>query len=262
MEPGGLFFKYSDIKLEENMEASFSLNSPGANCSSNSAFGPNECCLQFGVGIDATVHAVLPKELTKDAVMTTKVSAWYKGWIPLWDSMTCKICGEPCNACPSISQYLPSVFPCQPQPTPDCPIPAGSVNEKASVTLPVDVQKTVAGSKATVTYSLTRADGSIVTSGEIFAKDLIKKEASAQDSRRPEAQRVREAETKQKRVDEHMRSACNLHAHSILMLRNVDLEEDGPTTVSRLLSSFAFLSMPGAVLLLVLYVVVMTVTLG
>ena len=25
------------------------------------------------------------------------------------------------------------------------------------------------------------------------------------------------AETKQKRVDEHMRSACNLHAHSILM---------------------------------------------
>ncbi|CAK9023707.1 unnamed protein product [Durusdinium trenchii] len=74
-------------------------------------------------------------------------------------------------------------------------------------------------------------------------KDLIKKEAGAQDAGRPEAQRAREAETKQKRVDEHMRCACNLHAHSILMLRNVDLEEDGPSTVCSLLSSFAFLSM-------------------
>jgi len=74
-------------------------------------------------------------------------------------------------------------------------------------------------------------------------KDLIKKEAGAQEMGRPDAQRAREAETKQKRVDEHMRCACNLHAHAILMLRNVDLEEDGPSTVCKLLSSFAFLSM-------------------
>eukprot|EP00434_Breviolum_minutum_P023285 symbB.v1.2.020540.t1/scaffold1725.1/size121579/5 len=73
--------------------------------------------------------------------------------------------------------------------------------------------------------------------------DLIKKEAGAQEMGRPDAQRAREAETKQKRVDEHMRCACNLHAHAILMLRNVDLEEDGPSTVCKLLSSFAFLSM-------------------
>ncbi|CAE7243407.1 slx1 [Symbiodinium sp. CCMP2592] len=179
----GLFFKYSDVKLEENLEATFSLHSHGADCSSNSAFGPNECCLQFGTDIGVTIQAVLPQNLTKDAVMHTRVSAWY-GWIPLWDSMSCKICGEPCRACPSISQYLPSLFPCEPTPMPDCPIPAGSVTDSANVTLPLDVQQKAKGSK-----------------------DLIKKEASAQDSRRPEAQRVREAETKQKRVDEHMRSS-------------------------------------------------------
>ncbi|OLP97996.1 Structure-specific endonuclease subunit SLX1-like [Symbiodinium microadriaticum] len=178
----GLFFKYSDVKLEENLEATFSLHSHGADCSSKSAFGPNECCLQFGTDIGVTIQAVLPQNLTQNAVMHTRVSAWY-GWIPLWDSMSCKICGEPCRACPSISQYLPSLFPCEPTPMPDCPIPAGSVTNSANVTLPLDVQQKAKGSK-----------------------DLIKKEASAQDSRRPEAQRVREAETKQKRVDEHMRS--------------------------------------------------------
>lgn len=165
----GLFFKYSDVKLEENLEATFSLHSHGADCSSNSAFGPNECCLQFGTDMGVTIQAVLPQNLTKDAVMHTRVSAWY-GWIPLWDSMSCKICGEPCRACPSISQYLPSLFPCEPTPMPDCPIPAGSVTDSANVTLPLDVQQKAKGSKATVTYSLTRADGSVVTSGEVFGK--------------------------------------------------------------------------------------------
>ena len=53
---------------------------------------------------------------------------------------------------------------------PDCPIPAGSVTDSANVTLPLDVQQKAKGSKATVTYSLTRADGSVVTSGEVFGK--------------------------------------------------------------------------------------------
>mmetsp|Transcript_40980 Transcript_40980/g.95253 ORF Transcript_40980/g.95253 Transcript_40980/m.95253 type:complete len:287 (-) Transcript_40980:80-940(-) len=166
----GLFVKYSDIKLEEDLEASFTMNAPSAaQCSSNSGFGPNECCIQFEVPLDVSVHALLARELTEDAVLHASISGWY-GWLPILDSLSCKVCGEPCMACPTISRYLPSLFPCEPRPTPDCPILAGNVTTNASVTLPEDIRQKLSGSKATVKYSLTRADGSSVSSGEIYAK--------------------------------------------------------------------------------------------
>jgi hypothetical protein len=74
---------------------------------------------------------------------------------------------------------------------------------------------------------------------EIIAKDSLMEEGLRKKDLEASAKQ-KELEEKRKRLDANMTMACNLHAHAILMLRNIDL---GAEQVARLLSSFSFLSM-------------------
>ncbi|CAK9118523.1 unnamed protein product [Durusdinium trenchii] len=47
----------------------------------------------------------------------------------------------------------------------------------------------------------------------------------------------------QQSLDQYMKTSCNIHAHLLLLLRNVPEEELDERSVSRILSSFAFLSL-------------------
>jgi hypothetical protein len=76
-------------------------------------------------------------------------------------------------------------------------------------------------------------------------KDIIRKDAAGEDDLQDtfSVEKGKELEEKRKRLDENMTMACNLHAHVILMLRNLDLRADGSEAITRLLASFSFLSM-------------------
>lgn len=168
----GAFFKYSDIKMEEGLEFKFEFVDAGGGsptCASMTKYGPNECCVKFGSTIVAKSTATLPEPVTAGASVSVHVSGWY-GIIPLSDNMECKLCGEPCRACPTISNYLPSLFPCKPTPTPPCPVPAGTLANTTTVVLPADLQSKVKGSSATITWTSNSAANSLISSGELYVK--------------------------------------------------------------------------------------------
>eukprot|EP00931_Biecheleriopsis_adriatica_P100823 TRINITY_DN76063_c0_g1_i2.p1 TRINITY_DN76063_c0_g1~~TRINITY_DN76063_c0_g1_i2.p1 ORF type:complete len:277 (-),score=46.60 TRINITY_DN76063_c0_g1_i2:9-839(-) len=167
----GAYFKYSDIKLEEGLKFKYAFENTDRTpvCASSTKYGPNECCLKFGSTIVAKATATLPAPLTAGATVSVHVSGWY-GILPLRDNIECKLCGEPCNACPSISNYLPSVFPCKPAPMPPCPVAAGTMTNITTVVLPADLQGKVKGTSATVTWTSKSADGSLISGGEVYVK--------------------------------------------------------------------------------------------
>eukprot|EP00440_Ansanella_granifera_P069446 gb/GFBE01075344.1/.p1 GENE.gb/GFBE01075344.1/~~gb/GFBE01075344.1/.p1 ORF type:complete len:264 (+),score=46.59 gb/GFBE01075344.1/:1-792(+) len=166
---GGAFVKYSNVHVEEGLQFHYNILNMNGVCSSTTSWGPNECCLPFGGNVTATSEVRLPEALDEGAEMHVSVSGWY-GWIPLRDSLSCKACGEPCRACPSISKYLPWLFKCVPKPMPPCPIAAGSVTNFTTVSLSEEMHRKLKGSSATVDYRLTRSGGSVVASGQVYVK--------------------------------------------------------------------------------------------
>ncbi|CAE8608018.1 unnamed protein product [Polarella glacialis] len=122
----GVYAQYSDVNLEDNMTFEFkSANSEGMRCLEQGPYGPNKCCVAWGSNSTILGQVKLPQDLGAEATISASVSGWY-GWIPLADSLQCKACGEDCRACPSISKFLPFLFPCKPVPMPPCPLKAGT----------------------------------------------------------------------------------------------------------------------------------------
>jgi len=166
----GAFVRYKDIKVEEGLEFKFEIADMGddGSCAETTEYGPNGCCFKFGSTISVEGSGTLPQSLDSSAEMTAHASGWY-GWIPISDSFSCKACGEDCRACPTISRYLPSLFPCKPIPMPPCPISAGSISNSSKVKLPANVRSKLKGSSATITWNLKQS-GTEITSGQMFVK--------------------------------------------------------------------------------------------
>lgn len=169
-ECDGVFVKYSNMKVEQNLTFHYNFtNLGGGDCLQVTDFGPNECCFKYGSTITVAAVVNLPENIGGDAVMSASVNGKY-GIIPLWDSLSCSACGKECRACPSISNYLPSLFPCKPTSMPTCPIAAGTVRNTTSVELKQEVGRSMRGSSATVKFRLEQPGRPIISSGEVFVR--------------------------------------------------------------------------------------------
>lgn len=166
----GLFVKYSNMKVEPNLTFHFNFTDlGGGNCLKVTEFGPNECCFKYGSEITIAAVVDLPEPITEDAIMSASVNGKY-GIIPIWDSLSCSACGKDCSACPTISNYLPSLFPCKPVSMPACPIAAGTLHNTTTVELKQKVGRMMHGSDATVKFRLEQPGRPAISSGEVFVR--------------------------------------------------------------------------------------------
>mmetsp|Transcript_21168 Transcript_21168/g.33792 ORF Transcript_21168/g.33792 Transcript_21168/m.33792 type:complete len:159 (-) Transcript_21168:451-927(-) len=149
-------------------------DSAGMQCSEQGPFGLNKCCLAWGSDHTISGQVKLPQDLGAGATISASVSGWF-GWIPIQESLQCKVCGEDCRACPSISKLLPDLFPCQPVPMAPCPLKAGTYVKTTSIVLSTMMQMQLfAGLSATVKWRIESPVGSnvasVVASGHAYIK--------------------------------------------------------------------------------------------